>query len=237
MLLEQPMERPVRQDRITVMIVGDVRLYRDGIAASLVHRDDLFTVSYSATGCADAAARLASVAPQIVILDMSSRDSLDFVRVASATTTRVIAFAVEETEADVLRCAEAGAAGYVPRSASSEDLLQTILSVSRGELRCSPRIAASLFKALRAQPPRPETDRLTVLLTARERQIAPLLDRGMSNKEIAAALQIEVATVKNHVHNLLEKLQVASRGEAAARLRSATGPVMGRRWSDAGRSS
>jgi two-component system, NarL family, nitrate/nitrite response regulator NarL len=232
MLLEQTIETPVAQDEFAIMIVGDVRLYRDGIAASLAERTDLFALRYSATGCADAAAQLARIAPQIVILDMSSRDSLEFIRVAAATSARVIAVAVEETEADILRCAEAGAAGYVPRNASSDDLIQTMLCVTRGELLCSPRIAASLFKALRAQRARPASERIDVLLTARERQIAPLLDRGMSNKEIASALQIEVATVKNHVHNLLEKLQVASRGEAAARLRAASGAVLGRRWSD-----
>jgi len=104
-----------------------------------------------------------------------------------------------------------------------DDLVNTIHSVARGELLCSPRIAATLFRALHAQGSRPDGDRLALTLTAREREIAPLIDRGLSNKEIAAQLRIEVATVKNHVHNLLEKLQVASRGEAAARLRAGVG--------------
>ncbi len=229
---EQTSDDDTTHDRLSIMVVGDVRLYCDGIAASLAAHDDRFALKYSALGCADATAQLDAVAPHIIILDMSSRDSLDFVRVAAATPARVIAFAVEETERDVLRCAEAGAAGYVPRNASGDDLLNTILSVSRGELRCSPRIAASLFRALRAQRAPNGMDRIGVTLTAREREIAPMLDRGLSNKDIAAALQIEVATVKNHVHNLLEKLHVATRGEAAAQLRGVNGPNRGRRWSD-----
>lgn len=233
MSFERQVDIPIVRDQIRIMVVSDVRLYRDGIAASIAQHDD-FTVSYAATDCADAVAHLAEYAPDIVVLDMLSRDSLEFVRTAAALTApvRVIAFAVEETERDILRCAEAGAAGYVPSNGTLADLVNTIRSVSRGELLCSPRIAASLFKALRAQPRQAEPDRLAFMLTGREQQIAPLLDRGLSNKEIAAELHIEVATVKNHIHNLLEKLHVASRGEAAARLRAAGGPTTGRRRSD-----
>src|SRR6185436_13278348 len=144
---------------------------------------------------------------------MSARGSLDAIRRVSASSARarIVAFAVEETERDVLLCAEAGAAGYVACDGTMDDLVNTIHSVARGELLCSPRIAATLFRALHAQGSRPDGDRLALTLTAREREIAPLIDRGLSNKEIAAHLRIEVATVKNHVHNLLEKLQVASR--------------------------
>jgi len=163
--------------------------------------------------------------PDVVVLDMSARGSLDAIRRVSASSARarIVAFAVEETERDVLLCAEAGAAGYVACDGTMDDLVNTIHSVARGELLCSPRIAATLFRALHAQGSRPDGDRLALTLTAREREIAPLIDRGLSNKEIAAHLRIEVATVKNHVHNLLEKLQVASRGEAAARLRAGVG--------------
>ena len=160
------------------MVVADVRVYRDGIAANIAQHD-AFTVVCAATGCADAAQQLARVAPHHV-----------------------------------------------------DDLIETIRSVSRGELLCSPRIASSLVRALRVQPPKPGADHLAVMLTAREQQIVPLLDRGLSTKEIAAALHIEVTTVKNHMHNLLEQLHVASRGEAAARLRGASGLNMGRRRSD-----
>ena len=166
--------------------------------------------------------RVGECDPDIVVLDMASAGSLDLVtRVASSMpNARVVAFAVEETEHDILLCAEAGAAGYVAADGTLEDLVDSIRSVARGELLCSPRIAATLFRALRVQTPEASVDRLALTLTAREREIAPLLERGLSNKEIASQLNIEVATVKNHVHNLLEKLQVGSRGEAAARLRS-----------------
>jgi len=202
------------------MVVGDVRLYREGIAASLEHRPDLCVVCTGAA--AEDIQRLPECSPDVIVLDMAARGSLDLIRRLSAHAphVRVVAFAIDETEHDVLLCAEASAAGYVACDGTLEDLLSTIRSVARGELLCSPRIAATLFRALRIQGPVANADALALTLTAREREIAPLLERGLSNKDIAAQLHIEVATVKNHVHNLLEKLEVGSRGEAAARLRS-----------------
>ena len=210
----------LERERIRVMVVGDVRLYREGIAASLEHRADLEVLGISRSN--DAVRRADECDPDIVVLDMATTGSLDLVRRMAGSMPEVglVAFAVEETEHDILLCAEAGAAGYVAPDGTLEDLVNTIRSVARGELLCSPRIAATLFRALRVQAPDTSVDRLALTLTAREREIAPLLERGLSNKEIASQLNIEVATVKNHVHNLLEKLQVSSRGEAAARLRS-----------------
>jgi DNA-binding NarL/FixJ family response regulator len=217
---ERQVDVALERERIRVMVVGDVRLYREGIAASLEHRADLEVVCTGTSS--DAQRRAGEYDPDVVVLDMATPRSLDLVRgiVSSMPQARVVAFAVEETEHDILLCAEAGAAGYVASDGTLEDLVDTVRSVARGEMLCSPRIAASLFRALRVQAPEVSIDRLALTLTAREREIAPLLERGLSNKEIASQLNIEVATVKNHVHNLLEKLQVGSRGEAAARLRS-----------------
>ena len=220
---EREVEVPRDGETINIMVVSDVRLYREGLAGSLAQRHRLVVIGTANN--LDDAARLEELNPDVVVLDMSARGSLDVIRRVSSSPVRarIVAFAVEETERDVLLCAEAGAAGYVPCDGTIDDLVNTIHSVARGELLCSPRIAATLFRALHAQGPRPDGDRLALTLTAREREIAPLIDRGLSNKEIAAHLRIEVATVKNHVHNLLEKLQVASRGEAAARLRAGAG--------------
>ena len=214
---------PRDDETINVMVVSDVRLYREGLAGSLAQRHRLAVVCTANN--VDDMTHLEACDPDIVVLDMSARGSLDAIRRVSSSSVRarIVAFAVEETERDVLLCAEAGASGYVACDGTMDDLVNTIHSVARGELLCSPRIAATLFRALHAQGSRSDGDRLALTLTAREREIAPLIDRGLSNKEIAAHLRIEVATVKNHVHNLLEKLQVASRGEAAARLRAGVG--------------
>jgi len=220
---EREVEVPRDGETINIMVVSDVRLYREGLADSLAQRHRLAVIATANN--LDDTTRLDELNPDVVVLDMSARGSLDAIRRVSASSARarIVAFAVEETERDVLLCAEAGASGYVACDGTMDDLVNTIHSVARGELLCSPRIAATLFRALHAQGSRPDGDRLALTLTAREREIAPLIDRGLSNKEIAAQLRIEVATVKNHVHNLLEKLQVASRGEAAARLRAGVG--------------
>ena len=92
----------------------------------------------------------------------------------------------------------------------------------RGEAACSPRVAAALLRRVADRGARARRlDGEFAPLTSRERQIVALIDEGLSNKEIAARLCIELSTVKNHVHNLLEKLGARGRGEAAARVRMA----------------
>lgn len=207
--------------RIRLAVVAEIRLYREGLAASIARRKNFMLVGVAASRT-EALALVASGRPDVVVLDMASRNSLDFARSlrSGAPGVKVIAFGVEETDREILACAETGVAGYVPCQASVSDLVATIESVARGELLCSPRVAATLFRrvcslATGGGPPAPHA-----VLTSREREIAVLLDRGLSNKDIARYLHIEVATVKNHVHSILEKLRVTSRGEAAARLRS-----------------
>src|SRR5262249_10913963 len=131
---------------------------------------------------------------------------------------RVIGFGVEEIEGEILACAEAGLAGYVPCDASLDDLVVRVESVLRGELLCTPRMAATLFHRLETQAGNGRGEPQAVALTAREREVLRLIDGGLSNKEIAVRLRIEVSTVKNHVHKVLEKLNVTSRAQAAARL-------------------
>jgi DNA-binding NarL/FixJ family response regulator len=108
--------------------------------------------------------------------------------------------------------------GYVPRDASADELVRTVRSVARGELPCSPRIAAMLFRELATMDAAVPAPALASL-TYREREVVALVDRGLSNKEIAAELGIELPTVKNHVHRVLEKLDVRGRSAAAARMR------------------
>ena len=92
-----------------------------------------------------------------------------------------------------------------------------------GQMACSPHIAAALFSQLAEHASVPKPANGASVLTARERQVLALSDEGWSNKEIGRRLRISPATVKNHVHSILQKLQVARRGQAAARLRSRNG--------------
>ena len=201
---------------IRVAIVSDVRLYLDGIAHSLSSRDR-FAVVGTATSLAEALDLCGTRAEEIVLFDMAMTDSLEIVRALSdqRPDLKIIGFAIDEAEDDIIAGAQAGIVGYVPRTASFDDLAQVLESAARDELICSPRIASQLLRRLITKPGlvgHPAEP----LLTERERQTWRLLDQGLANKEIATEMGIEVTTAKNHVHNLLAKLNVSSRAEAAA---------------------
>jgi two-component system, NarL family, nitrate/nitrite response regulator NarL len=204
-----------------ILIVCDVRLYREGLAQSLTS-DGRVRVLGCAISVADALAQIRETPPDVVVLDVAIRNSLDLPRAMQATApaTRVVAFALHDVEHDVLQCAEAGIAGYVPRDGSLSDLVHAIEGAVRGEVICSPRTAATLFRRLASLSSQSVPAGEDSVLTAREIQIVELIDQGLANKEIAQLLSIGTATVKNHVHHILEKLQVTRRAEAAARLRT-----------------
>jgi DNA-binding NarL/FixJ family response regulator len=189
------------------------------MASNLEHRDGLIVVATAASR-AEALELVTTAHPTVVVIDMATDYSLDLVRAIkdALSEVKIVAFAVEEDDREIIACAEAGVDGYVPYEGSMDDLTSTITSVTRGELLCSPKVAATLLRrvgALASGARAPQTMRG---LTFRESEVLDLIDGGLSNKEIAVRLHIEVATVKNHVHNLLEKLHVTSRAEAAAQL-------------------
>jgi two-component system nitrate/nitrite response regulator NarL len=201
---------------IRVLIVVGVRLYRQGLAAALRSCDALALVG-EASDSNSARDAILTIRPDVVILDVALRDSLEMMRDLRVQfpSARVIAFAVGQASADIIACAEAGAAGYVPADASIDDLVAAAVGVVAGELACPPRIAHDLFRRIGAQEPR--TVQAEPSLTARERQVLKLVREGLSNKEIARKLDIAVSTVKNHVHNLHDKLEATSRSRVSTR--------------------
>jgi len=209
------------QDAIRVFVAARVRLYREGLAALLDRARDIEVAGTAADG-SEALAKLATVTPDVVIVDTTLRNGLAQIRaiVAAHPETRVIAFAVPDRPTDVIACAEAGVAGFVTRDASAAELVDTIRRAAKDEIVCSPKLTATLFRRIAAlaaeRAPEPALHRLT----AREREIVLLIDEGLSNRQIAGRLQIELPTVKNHVHNILEKLHVMGRADAAARARA-----------------
>jgi two-component system nitrate/nitrite response regulator NarL len=205
---------------VRILIVGQIRLYRDGLTLVLGQRPG-FEVVGSVASQAGLDETLQQLRPDVVLLDVAAgggHDAAERIRQAGSGA-RIVVLGVAEPELEIMGYAEAGVAGYVSREASLEMLAGAIESAVRGDLQCSPSMAGSMLRhiaALAGGAAGPAPDGLT----AREREILRLIDQGRSNKEIAKHLGIEVATVKNHVHNLLEKLHVHRRAEAAARVRN-----------------
>jgi two-component system, NarL family, nitrate/nitrite response regulator NarL len=206
-----------RGPRVRVLFVSDVRLYREALAAWCQRRPVLRMVA--AVGHRDAAvAVVREQRPDVALIDMRMPDGCDLARalLQAMPELKLVGLGLAETEDNVLAYAGAGFAGCVPREAPLDDLIEILRGIARGEVRYSRSITAALLHRLAGAASAP-TGRMT--LTPRETEIVRLIDDGLSNREIARRLAIEPATVKNHVHNLLEKLHVSRRGEAAARLR------------------
>ena len=155
----------------------------------------------------------------VALVDASGRDDVaEIRRLAGEVDAPIVAFAVPDDDRAVIELAEAGVLGFVGRDATLEELVAAVRSAVRGEASLPPHVATALLHRVSAPPP-PMPSAEVASLTVRERQIVQIIGEGLTNKEIAARLSIEVATVKNHVHNILEKLQVSRRTEAVARLR------------------
>jgi two-component system, NarL family, nitrate/nitrite response regulator NarL len=207
---------------IRVLVAADVCFYREGLATFLERHPTIMVVG-TAVSRPDTIEKTIQHRPDVLLLDMTMADSLSTVRAIGPLDppVRVVALAVWENERDVIACAEAGVAGYVPREGSLNDLLRAIECVARDEMIVSPRIAASLFRRVATLASAAPAGLPIVDLTTREREIVQLIGEGLSNKQIAARLGVEVATAKNHVHNILDKLQIHRRGQISERLRFA----------------
>lgn len=207
-----------RFSRVTVL--SRIRFYREGLGQLLAQCDG---VDLRATLATDEMAlrRVLEDRPDVVLVDVSSREGIEAIRVLGeqAAEVRVVAVAVSTDASEILECAQAGVAGYVTTDASMLELLSILRSVMEGELRCLP-IAAAVLRHHLAAISAPQTADGDPRLTGRELEIARLLAQDLANKDIARRLHIEVSTVKSHVHNILEKLHVSRRVEAVASLRS-----------------
>jgi two-component system nitrate/nitrite response regulator NarL len=207
---------------IRLFILAEVRLYREGLEL-ILGREDTFRVVGGAPSLGPAMPLIRRSRPDIVLLDLAS-EGLTVARTLrlELPETKLVALAIREVDDEVIAWAEAGMAGYVSRQASLTDLSATIRRAAVGELVCPPQITANLVRHLSDMATRrPAADGLAQL-TTREMDVVRLVGCGLSNKEIARELSIALPTVKNHVHSILEKLQVHRRGDAASMMREGT---------------
>lgn len=195
---------------VRTVVISDVMLFRDGISAGLKRLKQLDVI---ATLCpSEAFDFLSANIVGVVILDTSRRRAL-----AHASTIKqrfanihIIAFGIGATE-DVLAGAESGVSAFVDESGTIEDINEAALRALQGQSYCSPELTAQLLLHISTLAQGRQA-RSSAILTERENEIAGQVRQGLSNKEIAQRLRISPATVKNHVHNILEKLELTSRG-------------------------
>lgn len=150
----------------------------------------------------------------LALIDVSHGLNADSVRITALRfpEVKLVALGPEENRDEVLRCARCGFVAYIPRDATLEQLCKAVRDAASGRLNCTAEIASQLMQALfTAEGSRLEAGNGT--LTAREIEVARLVERGLSNKDIARQLHLSVATVKHHVHNVLTKLSVHRRLE------------------------
>lgn len=208
---------------VRVLIIHEIRLMCDVIAASLKSDPTIDVV-----GCATTLEQAQAIGPHCdVILVSSALPNNGALAVTEAfksiPSVAVVVLGLPESESAILPFIEAGAVGYVCRENSADELLETIHSVSIGEARVSPTVAAALIARMseladwvKQSNGSLGSSESRANLTERECQVLMLVAEGCSNQEIAQRLTIELGTVKNHVHNILRKLNVTSRAEAAA---------------------
>jgi DNA-binding NarL/FixJ family response regulator len=203
--------------KIRVFIVSNVRVHREGLAALL---RDCPSIEVVGTDRQDSQNALGSNAVDVALIDaLSPNDSDAIVALRKmCAPVRILAVGIPETASEVLACAAAGIDGYVPTDATLSDMIIAIENAVRGELACSPKVAASLYQCV-SNSGAGATNPLTV----RELQVANLVDCGHPTKEIARRLGVQPSTAKNHVRNILQKLHVHRRGQAIAKLRGLLG--------------
>ena len=205
------------KSRPRVTIISDVLLYREGLAASLARDGRLEVIDLA--GGNDALACVLKNRPDIVLLDGAMAQCLPLARRLRAEwpDARIVGFGISGGADELVACAESGLAAFVDCNGSVGELVEAVQGALKGELACSPQVSALLCERLAslASAAGPSSH----MLTRREREIAALIGEGLSNKEIAIDLRIGPSTVKNHVHNILEKLNVRRRAAIVHQLR------------------
>jgi two-component system nitrate/nitrite response regulator NarL len=209
--------------KLRVLLVDDQPLFRRALATLIGAQFDMTVVGEGENG-RDALDKVRALRPDLVVMDVNMPGASGVEGVAAIRqagfTTPIVMLTVSEDDDDLFESIKAGANGYMLKNIRPEQLFEDLRGVMRGEAPIAPAVATRLLEALRTgglpsrgQPAGPGEDST---LTRREFEVLQLVAEGMSNKEIAHQLTITEGTVKNHVHNALEKLHLTNRVQAAA---------------------
>lgn len=207
-------------ERITVAVIDDNRLVREGLAAMLNKLSDIQAVAYAGT---DAVGRgAAGPSPCVLLLDVGLGDD-ESVRVVAALVkqmpdTKIIAMDLMPVREEILELVNAGVSGFVMKDASFDEFVATVRAVAGGDKVLPPRMTESLFAQIvkEAGGHKAQDVLEDVRMTPRELEVIELIGEGLSNKEIAQRLNIAAHTVKSHVRNVMEKLALHTRLQIAA---------------------
>jgi two-component system NarL family response regulator len=202
---------------IRVLVVDDQELFRRGITMLLTAEPGIEVVGEAGDGL-EGAALAESTAPDVVLLDvrMPRRSGIEAcIDIKQAVpSAKILMLTVSDEEADLYEAVKSGASGYLLKDSSIDEVAQAVRVVADGQSLISPSMAAKLIDEFK-QLARPEREQVPGLrLTDRELQVLRFVATGMNNREISKQLYISENTVKNHVRNILEKLQLHSRMEA-----------------------
>lgn len=211
------MSKPSAKKKIRVLVVDDHTMFREGLCKLLEAEEDIAVVGQARTG-SECLRWLGKLEADVVLLDLKMPDQDGLAVLGSLKESksgvRAIALTASEDERDYVEAVRRGARGVVLKQAATERLLDGIRKVHAGEMWIDQRVAADVMKAITAPPLAPAAGERS-LLTPREREIVASVTQGFRNKEIADKLHISEQTVKNHLHNIFDKLGVSDRLELA----------------------
>jgi DNA-binding NarL/FixJ family response regulator len=202
---------------VRVLVVDDHELFRRGLTMLLGVEQGIEVVGEASDG-AEGTKLAVSTAPDVVLLDVrmpkqSGIEACVAIKAASPST-KIVMLTVSDEEADLYEAVKNGASGYLLKDSSIEEVAQGIRVVAEGQSLISPSMAAKLIDEFKTMS-RPDRSQGPALkLTERELDVLRLVAKGLSNRDVAHRLAISENTVKNHVRNMLEKLQLHSRMEA-----------------------
>jgi DNA-binding NarL/FixJ family response regulator len=206
-------------DKLRVLIVDDHALFRRGLQMVLEGEPDVEVAGEAADGH-EAVLKAQELMPDVVLMDvrMPGQSGIQATREIRDLLphTQILMLTVSDEEADLYEAIKAGASGYLLKEIPTEEVPEAIRAVVSGQSRISPSMASKLLNEFVTMTKRAEARRMTRVprLTEREMEVLQAMARGLNNRDIAKELYISENTVKNHVRNILEKLQLHSRMEA-----------------------